>query len=384
MSSSGSLSGYTLAQLLRRNAGQWGEAVALRAKSRGIWKEMSWAGCERRVQAIALGLVELGLARGSVAALLCRNCPELVLTQVAAQVAGAATLVLDADHGVDETAIALAASQAQVVVVQDEEQADKVLEAGAHAGTVRHIVYLQSRGLAANGDPRLVAMAEVERRGREAGIATPALYDVMLTKGHADDLCHLIATPNDEAEIQKLESLTNEDWMTLALGRLALYPASRADDYVCLESLSGLQQQVFATGGFLLAGVKLNFVEDSQTAASDLREVGPSLAYMSALYWRLVAEDAGTQLSQARGLRGFLVRMGQHAGMRALTRNAQPWLFDLLVGRAMRDRLGLAQLRLAITHGDGITHETREFFRTLGRPLHVVNADETNLMEKQS
>lgn len=365
------LADYTMAQVLRRNAQNFASGTAMRRKSRGIWKTMNWGECQERVECIAMGLRGIGAKPGTVVAILCRNSPELILSQLAAQVAGAATLVIHSDCTSEEVGSMLLRSAASFVVAHDEEQVDKILDAGSHADGVRQIVHLESRGLGRHACSRLLALSSLERIGLEARRADPGAYEAMLSKGRAEDVQHLVATSGTTGE-PKIAAFSNRAWMGLLLSQLAADPKMPEDEYVCLAPLSALSQQVIAAGGNLVAGMKLNFVEDAQTAHGDMREIGPTVGHHAARHWQQVARQAQAHMANARGLRRLLFRVGMHFGERSLRRGSRSVVFSLLVGGAMRDRLGLSRLRMATTAGLPVSQDVIDFFGLLGVPLRVL------------
>ena len=56
----------TYPKLLRLNAREFGEEIALREKDLGLWKPFTWNDYQTRVRDFALGMVELGLSRSDV------------------------------------------------------------------------------------------------------------------------------------------------------------------------------------------------------------------------------------------------------------------------------------------------------------------------------
>src|SRR5215468_8282810 len=117
----------TFPQLLRAQAARFGSAVALREKRYGIWQEVSWEQYAARVRAVCLGLVQLGLAPGDKLAVLSGNRPAWLYAELATQAAGAIPLGIFVDALPDHVRFILDHSEARFVVVEDQEQADKVM-----------------------------------------------------------------------------------------------------------------------------------------------------------------------------------------------------------------------------------------------------------------
>src|SRR6478672_6056773 len=110
----------TLPKLLLHNAANWPAEIVLREKEFGIWHEFSWAEYRDQVRLIALGLVELGLQRGEVVAIIGRNRPNWLWSELAAHSIGCLTLGIYEDVLADEAGHLLRAAGAAIAVCEDE------------------------------------------------------------------------------------------------------------------------------------------------------------------------------------------------------------------------------------------------------------------------
>jgi len=68
----------TYPKMLRLNAREHGNEIALREKDLGLWRIFTWSDYQTRVRDFALGLVELGLGRGDVIGIIGDNRPDWV------------------------------------------------------------------------------------------------------------------------------------------------------------------------------------------------------------------------------------------------------------------------------------------------------------------
>ena len=88
--------------LLARNASQFGASPAYREKEYGIWQSWTWAETAKEVEALALGLLNLGVNEGDFIAIIGRNRPYLYWSMVAAQSVGAIPVPLYQDAVAEE------------------------------------------------------------------------------------------------------------------------------------------------------------------------------------------------------------------------------------------------------------------------------------------
>jgi long-chain acyl-CoA synthetase len=163
----------TFPKLLRLNAREYPKDIAYREKDFGIWRAFTWAEYQVRARDFALGLLDLGLARGDVVTLIGDNRPDWIAGEIAAHAVGAISLGLYRDALDEEVAHLLALTEPVVAFAEDEEQVDKLLGVAERAPSLRHIVYSDPRGIRKYADPRLLSADELARRGATARPTTP-------------------------------------------------------------------------------------------------------------------------------------------------------------------------------------------------------------------
>ena len=118
----------TLPQLLMENAALYGDTkTAIREKAYGIWQKYSWAGYCRYMQTAAAGFAALNLKRGENVCMVVHNHPEWLFSELAAHALGATTLNLFTSSVADELVFSIKRINSPVVLVQDQEQVDKLL-----------------------------------------------------------------------------------------------------------------------------------------------------------------------------------------------------------------------------------------------------------------
>src|SRR4051812_21589491 len=159
----------TLPQALRHQAQHSATRVALRQKRHGIWKPLTWAGLHERAVDVGLGLASLGVERGAHVGVLAENRVEWLLSQLGAGLVGAVTVGVYPTSPANEVAYVLGHADAQVVVCEDQEQADKVLDSREQLPAVRAIVVMEPKGLAdvkARAPGLVVGFQELEALGR--------------------------------------------------------------------------------------------------------------------------------------------------------------------------------------------------------------------------
>src|SRR5262245_33993825 len=157
----------TFPKLLLHHAAQRGERPAIREKSRGIWRTLSWQGLADEAAALAAALAARGVQRGAHVALVGDNRPRLYAAMCAAQCLGAVAVPLYQDASAEEMAAPLQSAEATHVFAENQEQVDKLLEILPRCPTVRCIVYDDDRGMRHYKQRELVSYAALLQQGRE-------------------------------------------------------------------------------------------------------------------------------------------------------------------------------------------------------------------------
>jgi len=361
----------TYPKLLRLNAREHGGDIALREKDFGLWRLFTWNDYQTRVRDFALGLVELGLARGDVIGIIGDNRPDWVAAEIASHAIGAMSLGLYRDVLDEEAAYLLAYGEAKLVFAEDEEQVDKLLNLAERVPDLKHIVYSDPRGMRKYDDPRLMAADRLAAMGRDRAVREPGLYDQLVDATRAED-CAILCTTSGTTAHPKLAMLAAGRVLRHCAAYLAFDPKGPDDEYVSVLPLPWIMEQVYALGKGLLCRMKVNFVEQADTMMNDFREIAPTFVLFAPRVWEAIAADVRARVMDASPLKQSLYELGMKTGLAALANGKRSTLADMLLFRALRDRLGFTRLRSAATGGAALGPDTFKFFQALGVPLRTL------------
>jgi long-chain acyl-CoA synthetase len=358
-------------KLLRLNAREFPHETALREKDLGLWRSFTWVDYQDRVKELALGLVELGIGRGAVVALIGDNRPDWIAGEIAAHAVGAQSLGLYRDALEDEVAYLLVLGEAKLVFAEDEEQVDKLLGLGDRVPSLRHIVYADPRGMRKYDDPRLIALDTLVARARARAEREPGLYDQLVDATDGEAVAVLCTTSGTTAH-PKVAMLSAARMLRHAAYYLARDPKAAQDEYVSVLPLPWIMEQVYALAKALLSRMTVNFVEEPETMMHDFREVAPTFVLFAPRVWEAIAAEVRARIMDASALKRALYDIGMKAGLAAAERGRHSIFAEVLLFRALRDRLGFTRLRSAATGGAALGPETFRFFRAMGIPLRQI------------
>ncbi len=116
----------TLADLLARAARKYGGAPAIKFKDGDAWVDRSFTEVEEAVRKLALGLVDLGVEKGDKVSILGNTRPEWTYFDFAALSVGATVVPIYQTNSPEECQYVLENSDSKVVVVEDDEQIEKI------------------------------------------------------------------------------------------------------------------------------------------------------------------------------------------------------------------------------------------------------------------
>src|SRR6202045_4076288 len=354
----------TYPKLLRLNAREHGGEVALREKDLGLWRTFTWNDYQARVHDFALGMIELGLARGDVVGIIGDNRPDWVAAEIASHAIGALSLGLYRDVLDEEAAYLLNYGEAKLVFAEDEEQVDKLLGLADRAPSLKHIVYSDARGLRKYDDIRLMSADQLAATGRARAAREAGLYDALVDATRGDDVA-ILCTTSGTTSHPKLAMLAAGRVLRHCAIYLAFDPKGPDDEYVSVLPLPWIMEQVYVLGKALLCRMKVNFVEEPETMMNDFREIAPTFVLFAPRVWEAIAADVRAGVMDSSPLKQRLYQLGMRTGLAALAQGKQSALADGLLFRALRDRLCFTRFRSAATGGIWLGPDTFKFFQAM-------------------
>ncbi|MFI1676798.1 MULTISPECIES: AMP-dependent synthetase/ligase [unclassified Streptomyces] len=182
------------------------------------WKTLSWAQAAERVDAIAAGLVELGLQAEDRVALASSTRVEWILCDLGIMCAGAATTTVYPQTNAEESAYILSDSGSRVLIAEDAAQLAKAREKRADLPELRHVVVLDPDGAApADGDPEgwVLTLADLEARGAAYLEKNPGLVKERIAAITKDQLATIIYTSGTTGRPKGVR-LPQDNWSYMA------------------------------------------------------------------------------------------------------------------------------------------------------------------------
>ncbi|KPZ62451.1 long-chain fatty acid--CoA ligase [Pseudoalteromonas sp. P1-7a] len=358
----------TFPKILQFNARQWPHEIAMREKEFGIWNEFTWEDYNNRVKWLTLALLDKDVNKGDAIALLGDNRPEWVWGEVAAHAMRCHSLGIYQDSMHEEVAYLLQSSHSTVVIAENEEQCDKLLELGDEISHVKLIVYCDPRGMRKYSDERLIDVNSLYALGQTIDNSEPNRYPQLVEATSPDDIA-IYCTTSGTTSKPKIALLNGGNFVKHCSAYLRADPRQPGDNYVSVLPLPWIMEQVYAVGQALIARQIVNFVEEQQTLMSDLREIGPSFVLLAPRVWEGILADVQARMMDSTPLKRKLFSFAMGIAQKSQLKGKKSWLAELILMRALRDRLGFSYLKSAATGGAAMGPDTFRFFQTIGVPL---------------
>ena len=356
--------------------------VALREKKYGIWQQVTWDAYAAHVRAVCLGLLELGLERGDTLAVISGNRPAWLYAELAAQAAGAIPVGIFVDSLPEHVRLILHHSEARFVLVEDQEQADKILAVRDALPSVERIIVDDMRGLEGHKDASLISLDDVERMGRDADTREPGRYEALLERGAPDDVAVLLYTSGTTGTA-KAAMISHRNLLATATNVTRVDPVRDTDEIVSFLPFAWIGEQNLSVAIALQAGATVNFPEEPATVREDLREIGPHVLIAPPRFWEAMCSEYQVKIADAPAIKRAATRLALAMGARAAARHVDDRalsagtrvmkrLAQVLALRTMLDKFGLARVRYAYTGGAPLGPEIFGFFRAIGLNLKQV------------
>jgi long-chain acyl-CoA synthetase len=376
-----SLSQYTLPQILFKQAKELGaEQIAIREKAYGIWQAYSWQDYFLYTKCVALGLLGLGLKRGENIGIITDNHPEWLFTELGSHAIGAITVNLFTSSIAKELTTMLNRIQAAYVVAQDQEQADKLLEMKEQLSYVRKVIYIDRTGMRTYvNNPWLMSFKELLDLGADLDVKQPNLFEEELWKGKPEEVTLMIMTSGTTG-IPKLAMISHQNFTEMARKWIESAPIGLGDNWISITPTAWIVDQMWGVGVALGSGMIMNFPETPETITEDFREIGPAVVITSSRFWEDLASKIRVKIADAGWIKRKIFVLGEKIGGALVDRESKkepvPSYLQLLhrmaariVYRPLLDRVGCAQIRVAVTGGHPISPDVIRFFRAKGLNL---------------
>ena len=362
--------------LLHRNAEKFADAPAYREKEYGIWQSWTWAQTRDEVEALALGLLDLGVNEGDFVAIIGRNRPYLYWAMMAAEMCGAVPVPLYQDANAEEMAYVMNHCGARFAIVGDQEQVDKILEVQEGLPDFEHMIYLDPRGLRKYDHSHLHQYSHIQDAGRAKRDELTEELTARQEKLDYDSIGVMLYTSGTTGK-PKGVVLSNRNVIETAKSSSEFDDLRQSDDILAYLPMAWVGDFIFSVGQALWTGFCTNCPESADTLHVDLREIGPTYYFAPPRVFETQLTNVMIRMEDASRFKKWLFDVfmahARKVGPDILDgKSVSQWdrfkykLGEVFIYGPLKNTLGFSRVRVGYTAGEAIGPEIFDFYRSLG------------------
>lgn len=349
----------TIPQMVAWQAQRLREKTALRAKDLNLYRDISWKEFMTQVEAVALGLLDLGLKEQDRVAILSENRPEWAYADLGILSAGGVTVPIYTTLTTEEIEHILKDSGAQFIFVSNPTLMNQILPL-QEALDLKIILFDAPYRVSG---PRVWWIGELIGLGMTAGPQLRQHLKESAEKGAAQNMASIIYTSGTTGP-PKGVMLTHENFLSNCRAIQQVIPVGEEDKTLSFLPLSHVFERTAGYYFVLFVGGTIAYAENMDRVAANLLETHPTIVTGVPRFYEKLHERIFEAISKSSSLKrrifSWALAVGRHH-----RGTFQHRLADRLVFSKLRSRLG-GRLRFCVSGSAPLSSELGEFFYAAG------------------
>ena len=372
----------TLPETLTAQLWHWSEttpnAIALRHKGKGLWKEFTWRDFLVNVATTARALHNRNIGHGDFVSILADNRPEWLYVDLATQTLGGRSVGIYQTNPAEEVRFIINHSQSKLLFCEDQEQVDKAVEIRTEV-SLDAVVAFDNRGLRNYDTEFIVQWESFLEHGRDLELDELLTWFRERTAAMDPEEPSMVIYTSGTTGEPKGALISNANVMQLAHMSTSEFKVTPDDSVLSYLPLCHIAEKIFTLFIPLTSGAVTHFGESIETVQSDLAEVSPTVFLGVPRIWERMHSRINLKMKDASWLKKTLYNWALSAGaaLRSVQSNQRPsllvrlraWLGDVLIFRALQERLGLRRVRFAVSGAAPISPDLIGWFHSIGVPI---------------
>ncbi len=344
-------------------------APAYYEKIGDAWVPTSWQEYTNQVRQAAKALIALGVEPGQNTTILGFNRPEWVIFDLATMLVGGAPAGIYTTNSPHECKYIIENSESPIILVENENQWNKIKEVRADIANLKHIVTMRGTNI---DDEMTFDWDGFLAQGNDV---PDEKVDERLAGLQEDQLATLIYTSGTTGP-PKGVMLSHKNLARTADILIDVFGPDSSDRLVSYLPFSHIAEQMGSIHLSISTGYQVYFAQyPPQNHLNDnFRAVQPTLVFGVPRIWERFQAGVAANLAQATGIKAKIANwaMGVGAKTSALKNEGkepsgalavQFNLANKLVFSTVKEGLGLAKMRVGITAAAPISAEILEYFQ---------------------
>jgi len=367
---------------------RWSNNVALREKSYGIWQEISWREYGQKARYVTLGLLALGFEKGDRAAIIAENKPEWLYSDMGILSAGGVTVGIYTTDTSNQVEYLMDNCSAKFYIADDEEQLDKILEVRDNLPHLEKIIIIDMEGLRDFSDPMAMSFDDLVELGKQNEKELSGLLQERIEATKPDDLAVLIYTSGTTGP-PKGAMISHSNILNVMEMQNEVNQGYESDELLSFLPLCHIAQRTASVFNQLLAGYKINFVEELDTVPENMREVSPTVFFAVPRIWEKFYSALVLTMKDSTRLEKWAFKWATGIGQKVseYRLNGQPppghllaqfKFADWTVLRNLKKVIGLDRARYCLSGAAPISPDLLKFYHGLGLDIREVYGQTEN------
>ncbi len=338
--------------MLFDQAKRYGRKRVLRAKGKGTYSDLPWSELAKAVEAVALGLMELGLAPGDRAAILSENRPEWAIADLGCLLAAGVTVPIYTTLAPSDLSHILKDSGAKILFVSTPELMTKVLTL-EEVSTLKIILFDAPYRISG---PKIWWLGEVMGLGKTAGETARRKLIEYRQQGSEKNLASIIYTSGTTGP-PKGVMLTHGNFLSNCRAIHEILPITDQDETLSFLPLSHVFERTAGYYFVLFVGGMVTYAQSLETVPEELIRYRPTLLTAVPRFYEKVYERIQEKVRNTPWIKQKIFAWAVRAGRNRLA--------DRLVWHQIRERFG-GGLRFCISGSAPLSKKLAEFFYSAG------------------
>lgn len=366
----------TFPTLLLKHAKERPNQAAMREKDLGIWQTFTWAEVAKQVQSIANAFLELGVEKGEHIGIVGENRPRLYMAMMAAQAVGGIPVPMYQDAVAQEMVHVLNDADLRIVIVENQEQVDKMLEVRDQVPALKLVVYDDPRGLRNYKESLICSFESLIEHGDLYAKHYPDAYMQAVNSVQPQDAAAMFYTSGTTGK-PKGVVLTHESLIDRARVIERMEGLTNKEEVLAYLPPAWIGQNMFSYAQALTTGFTVNHPESPSTVSIDMHDVGPTYYFSPPRVLEELLTQVTIRMEDAGKFKKWLYKncmaLAKRVGTRILDKEpVGAWdrfkyaISDFMMYAPLRNALGMSRVRVAYTAGEAIGPDLFTFYRSIG------------------
>lgn len=381
-SAASQVEGDSVVDFFWEGAARRGASLMMREKKLGIWQEWSWADAARAVREVAYGLMELGLEERECVSILSNTRLEWTVADLAVLSANCIANGIYPTDSAEQVEYLCLDSDTVIVMVEDEEQLDKIYAVRERLPRLRQIILFDPKGLSKLSDPDVFTWERLREIGRDRAARLADELVNRRSRIRPEDTAVLVYTSGTTGKPKG--AMFSHACVAYSVRGLAMFSGQDdTDERMLFLPLCHAAERFLGQYYAIYTGTRMNFVEKPETVPENVQEIAPTVLLAVPRVWEKFHSAVMLAVDEAGRCQRLLYRWAIGIGRRiadlVVDGHPVPWHLKIRFRIArwlaldnIRKFVGIHRCRYLITGAAPISPDLIRWYLALGFPMMEV------------